>query len=269
MPPDRDEKQLTSWNALAIRGFAIAGLGLGRVDLIDAAARAVDFIHEELYADARLLAVYKDGQARFPAYLDDYAFLLDAILELLQARWSGEHLAFATALADTLLEHFEDAEGGGFWFTADDHENLMHRPKPLADEAVPSGNGIAALALQRLGFLIGETRYLDAATRILRAAWQPMKEYPLGHVSLLNALEEYNTHPEIIIIRGEDAEISRWRDAMSTSNSATRLVFAIRSDADDLPGALSERKAVAGKTVAYRCVGTHCESPVTELDALV
>ena len=269
VPPDRDEKQLTSWNALAIRGFAIAGLGLGRVDLIDAAARAVDFIHKELYADARLLAVYKDGQARFPAYLDDYAFLLDAILELLQARWSSEHLAFATALADTLLEHFEDAEGGGFWFTADDHENLMHRPKPLADEAVPSGNGIAALALQRLGFLVGETRYLDAATRILRAAWQPMKEYPLGHVSLLNALEEYNTHPEIIIIRGEDAEIGRWRDAMSTSNSATRLVFAIRSDADDLPGALSERKAVAGKTVAYRCVGTHCELPVTELDTLI
>ncbi len=235
---------------------------------MDAAARAVDFNHQELYADERLLAVYKDGQARFPAYLDDYAFLLDAILELLQARWSNQHLAFATALADTLLEHFEDAVDGGFWFTADDHEDLMHRPKPLADEAVPSGNGIAALALQRLGFLLGETRYLDAATRILRAAWQAMEEYPLGHVSLLNALEEYNTHPEIIIIRGEESEMSRWRDSVSKSHSATRLVFAIRSDTDDLPGALAERKAVEGGTVAYRCLGTHCELPVTNRDAL-
>jgi uncharacterized protein YyaL (SSP411 family) len=268
VPPDRDEKQLTSWNALAIRGFAIAGLALDRVDLIDAAARAVDFIHEELYADARLLAVYKDGQARFPAYLDDYAFLLDAILELLQARWSNEHLAFATALADTLLKHFEDRNDGGFWFTADDHEDLMHRPKPLADEAVPSGNGIAALALQRLGFLLGETRYLDSATRLLRAAWQAMEEYPLGHLSLLSALEEYNAHTEIIVIRGEEPEISRWRDSITKLNSPTRLAFAISSDTDDLPGALAQRKAVAGKTIAYRCVGTHCELPVTNWDAL-
>ena len=268
VPPDRDEKQLTAWNALAIRGFAIAGLALDRVDLIDVAARAVDFIQAELYTDTRLLAVYKDGKARFPAYLDDYAFLLDAIIELLQARWSNEHLAFATALADTLLEHFEDADDGGFWFTADDHENLMHRPKPLADAAVPSGNGIAALALQRLGFLLGETRYLAAAERVLRAAWQAIEEYPLGHVSLLNALEEYNAHPEIIIIRGEESEMSRWRDSVSKLNSATRLVFAIRSDTDDLPGALAERKAVAGGTVAYRCIGTHCELPVTNRDAL-
>ncbi len=268
VPPGRDEKQLTSWNALAIRGFAIAGLALDRVDLIDAAARTIDFIHEELYADTRLLAVYKDGQARFPAYLDDYAFLIDAILELLQARWSNQHLAFATALADTLLEHFEDADDGGFWFTADDHENLIHRPKPLADEAVPAGNGIAALALQRLGFLLGETRYLNAVERILRAAWQAMQEYPLGHVSLLNALEEYNSHPEIIVIRGEEPEIRRWRDSISTLNLATRLVFAIRSDTDKLPGALAERKAVAGETVAYRCVGTHCELPVTSSEAL-
>ena len=269
VPPDRDEKQLTSWNALAIRGFAIAGLALDRSDLIDAAAGAVDFIHAELYTDTRLLAVYKDGHARFPAYLDDYAFLLDAILELLQARWSNQHLAFATELADTLLTHFEDKDDCGFWFTADDHENLMHRPKPLADEAVPSGNGIAALALQRLGFLLGETRYLDSASRVLRAAWQAMEEYPLGHVSLLNALEEYNSHTEIIVIRGEEPEITRWRDSVAKLNSPTRLVFAISSDTDELPGALAQRKAVAGETIAYRCVGTHCELPATSLEALV
>jgi uncharacterized protein YyaL (SSP411 family) len=267
--PDRDEKQLTSWNALAIRGFAIAGLALDRDDLIDAAADSVDFIRENLFLDSRLLAVYKDGQARFPAYLDDYAFLLDAILELLQARWNSQHLEFATTLADTLLEFFEDAEAGGFWFTAKDHESLMHRPKPLADDAVPSGNGIAALALQRLGFLLGETRYLDAAERVLRAAWQAMTEHPLAHMSLLNALEEYDAHPEIIVIRGEDAKISQWRRSLAKSSRPSQLLFAIGNDTENLPGALADRKLVAGKTVAYRCVGTHCELPVTSWEALL
>ncbi|MGB5627754.1 MAG: thioredoxin domain-containing protein, partial [Woeseiaceae bacterium] len=192
--PGRDEKQLTAWNALAIRGLAIAGRSLDRPELIDAAAAAVDFLQARLMREGRLLASYKDGEARFPAYLDDHAFLLDALLELLQARWNTGHLAFAQQIAELLLEHFEDHDNGGFWFTANDHEELIHRSKPLADEAVPSGNGVAAFALQRLGFLLGETRYLDAAERTLRAAWRAIDEYPHGHVSLLAALEEYLEH---------------------------------------------------------------------------
>ncbi|MDJ0938845.1 MAG: thioredoxin domain-containing protein [Woeseiaceae bacterium] len=265
--PGRDEKQIVSWNGLAIRGLAIAGRGLGREDLVDAAVAAVEFVRRELYADGRLLAVYKDGRARFPAYLDDYAFLLDALLELLQARWSNEHLGFATELADALLGHFEDKDGGGFWFTADDHEQLMHRPKPLADEAVPSGNGIAAFALQRLGFLLGETRYLEAAERTLRAGWRGISEYPHGHVSLLTALEEYTEEPEVIIIRG-GAEASRWRDSAAKLYAPRRLVYAIGADVKGLPGALADRKPVEGETVAYRCLGTHCELPVTSWEAL-
>ncbi len=266
--PGRDEKQLTAWNALAIRGLAIAGRALEREDLAEAAAQAVEFIRSTLFIDGRLLASYKDGEARFPAYLDDHAFLLDALLELLQARWSGEHLQFAVTLADTLLEHFEDADDGGFFFTANDHEQLIHRPKPLADESVPSGNGIAAFALQRLGFLLGETRYLDAAGRTLRAAWRAMDEYPHGHVSLLTALEEYLAHPEIVIIRGDEDEIGRWRDAAAKLYAPRRLVFAIGRDEGALPGALADRAAVDGDTVAYRCLGTHCELPVTSWEAL-
>ena len=266
--PGRDEKQLTAWNALAIRGFAITGLALSRHDLIDAAADAVDFIQDHLYVDGRLLAVYKDGRARFNAYLDDYAFLLDAILELLQARWSSKHLAFAISLADTLLEHFEDADVGGFWFTADDHESLIQRLKPLADEAVPSGNGIAAVALQRLGFLLGETRYLIAAERTLRNAWLGLEEQPHRHMSLLDALEDFLTHPEVIVIRGDEKEINQWRESAAQLYSPGRMVFAIGADAGDLPGALADRKAVSGETVAYRCVGTHCELPVTSWEAL-
>jgi uncharacterized protein YyaL (SSP411 family) len=266
--PGRDEKHLVSWNALAIRGFAIAGSALGRGDLIDAAAQAVDFIQEHMFVDGRLLVSYKDGKARYAAYLDDYAFLLDAILELLQARWSNEHLQFAVTLAEALLEYFEDKENGGFWFTANDHEALMHRPKPLGDEAVPSGNGIAALALQRLGFLLGETRYLGAAERTLRCAWQALEEYPHAHVSLLNVLEEHLAKVEIIIIRGEEQEIGRWRDSALQLYSPGRLVFAIPATASELPGALAERAAVEGETIAYRCLGTHCELPVTSWEAL-
>ncbi|MDH3747104.1 MAG: thioredoxin domain-containing protein [Gammaproteobacteria bacterium] len=266
--PERDEKQLTAWNALAIRGLAIAGRELERKDLIDAAADAINFVHQYLYVDGRLLAVYKDGQARFPAYLDDYAFLLDATIEVLQARWSTTHLQFAIELADTLLERFEDRDGGGFWFTADDHEQLMHRPKPFADEAVPSGNGIAAFALQRLGYVLGESRYLEAAEKTLRAGWQAISEYPHGNVSLLTALEEYLHEPEIIVIRGPQDDVDRWNASASKLYAPRRLVFAIAEDVDQLPGALAERKAVENETLAYRCLGTHCELPVTSFEAL-
>ncbi len=266
--PGRDEKQLTAWNALAIRGLAIAGRSLDRPELIDAAAAAVDFLQARLMREGRLLASYKDGEARFPAYLDDHAFLLDALLELLQARWNTGHLAFAQQIAELLLEHFEDHDNGGFWFTANDHEELIHRSKPLADEAVPSGNGVAAFALQRLGFLLGETRYLDAAERTLRAAWRAIDEYPHGHVSLLAALEEYLEHPEIIVLRGDQDEVSRWRDSASKVYAPRRLVFAIGRDAVNLPGALADRAPVDGDTVAYRCLGTHCEMPVTTWEAL-
>ena len=266
--PARDEKQLTAWNALAIRGFAIAGRSLDRPDLVVAANKAIDFIREKLFIDGRLMASYKDGIARFPAYLDDHAFLLDAILESLQSDWQTSHLEFAIELAELMLEHFEDKDRGAFYFTANDHEALIHRLKPLADEAVPSGNGIAAFSLQRLGFLLGETRYLDAAERTLRGAWQAIEEYPHGHVSLLTALEENLTHPEIIVIRGEAEEIARWRDSAAKLYAPRRMVFAIPAEAPGLPGALAERPPIDGETVAYKCVGTHCQLPVTTWEAL-
>jgi len=268
VPPGRDDKQLTSWNALAIRGMAIAGRVLEREDLVDAAESACDFIRENLIDDGRLLASYKDGQARFSAYLDDHAFMVDAILELLQSRWSKRHLDFAIVLADLMLEHFEDAEDGGFFFTADDHETLMHRPKPFADDAIPSGNGIAALALQRLGHVLGEQRYIDAAETALRSAWKAMDEYPHGHVTLITALEEYLEPPEIIVVRGDSTDIEGWRDQLAKIYAPSRILLAIGKDEEALPGLLAERKPLDGKTVAYRCVGTHCELPVTSLKAL-
>ncbi len=260
--PGRDEKQLASWNALAIKGLAIAGRSLDREDLVDAAVAATDFIRNQLFREGHLLANYKDGEAKLGAYLDDYAFLLDALLELLQSRFSLIHLEFAIRIAELLLDDFEDESGGGFYFTAEGHEKLIHRPKPLADEAVPSGNGVAATALQRLGFLLGEASYLEAAEKTLRAAWKAIDEYPHGHVSLLTALEEYLDHPEIIVIRGDQSET--WRDAAAKLYSPSRLVIAIPIDVAGLPGALAERRPVDGETVAYCCKGTHCDLPVSD-----
>ncbi len=157
MWPARDEKILTAWNALMIKGLAIASRVLRRPDLADAAFAAVDFVRHHLWRDGRLLATYKDGRAHLPAYLDDYAFLADALLELLQTRWRSSDLDFAQQLADVLLAQFEDSQAGGFFFTAREHEPLIHRSKTYADDSLPSGNGVAASVLCRLGILLGET----------------------------------------------------------------------------------------------------------------
>ncbi len=268
VPPLRDDKQLTSWNALAIRGFAIAGRALERDDLVDAAQKSLVFIRDTLVVDGRLHASYKENRVRFNAYLDDYVFLIEAILEYLQARWDTSLLEFATTLADRVLEHFADEESGGFYFTADDHETLMHRTKPVADDALPSGNGVAAYVLQRLGYVLGETRYLDAAERTLRFAWRAMQEYPHGHIMLLTALEEYVSPTETVVIRGDANEIDAWQKAAAKIYSPRRLVFAIDRNETGLPGALAERAARDGETVAYRCLGTHCDLPVTTFEAL-
>jgi len=266
--PGRDEKVLTSWNGLAIAGMAVASRALGRTDLAESATRAVDFIRDQLWRDGRLLAVHKDGQSRFPAYLDDYAFLLDGLIELLQTRWRCADLQLATALADALLAHFTDTEHGGFYFMADDHEQLMHRSKSFGDEAVPAGNAIAAQALTRLGLLLGETRYLDAAARTLRSAWTPLQHYPHAHAAMLVALAEHLDPPEIVIIRGASGEAAQWRDALTRKYLPGRLVFAIEADAPGLPPAIADKRAL-DTTVAYVCRGMTCSEPVRALAPLL
>jgi uncharacterized protein YyaL (SSP411 family) len=265
--PARDEKILTAWNALMVRGLAMAGRALEREDLIDAAVRAVDFVHHELLAEGGLLACYKDGRARFSAYLDDHAFLLDAILELLQARWNSEHLQFAITLAERLLNDFQDQDNGGFFFTAEDHEQLAHRPRSFGDDSLPAGNAIAAFALGRLGHLLGEPRYLAAAERTLQAGREPMLDFPHGHAALITALDEYLTPPEIIVIRGAAETAGDWAQSISAVYAPHRLVFAIPADAGKLPGALELRKA-GPETIAYVCRGTSCSTPLESLKQL-
>jgi len=264
--PGRDEKILTAWNALLIRGLAMAGRALGREDLIAAADDAVQFLRDKLYIDGQLYASYKDGRARFDAYLDDHAFLLDALLELLQARWNNEHLAFATELADRLLADFADREKGGFYFTSAQHEQLVHRTRSFSDDSLPSGNGIAALALGRLGHLLGEPRYLQASEDTLRAGFAAMQEFPHGHAALVTALDEFLNPPEIIIIRGGKEAADEWSRNIGAIYAPRRLIFAIPDNAE-LPESLAVKKA-ADHIVAYVCRGTTCSKPLDSLKEL-
>jgi len=266
VPPQRDEKIVTAWNGLMVRGMAIAGRLLGREDFIDSAERALAYVRRALWRDGRLLAAGEKGCARLPAYLDDHAFLLDGVLELLQLRWNSGRLRFACQLADILLDHFEDRDGGGFFFTADDHERLLARPKPFADEAMPAGNAVAVRALNRLGLLLGERRYLDAAARAIEAASGPIARAPMVHSAMLTALEDRFEPPRIVVVRGEEPELSEWAAHLRASVDPRLLGFAIERGAADLPPAIALKESRDEGPVAYWCEGLQCEAPLTDID---
>lgn len=264
--PGRDEKILTAWNALMIKAMARSARLLERSDYLRSAEDALAFIHDALWKDGRLLATYKDGKAHLMAYLDDYAYLLDALLELLEARWDSADLDFAIALADALLAHFEDT-AGGFFFTADDHEDLIQRPKPLDDDSTPSGNGTAAHTLLRLGHLLGEPRYLEAAERTLHLAWPHLKQMPYAHTTLLKALEEWLYPTETLVVRAEADQLDAWRRQIPRGLAPRRFTALIPNAETGLPGLLAER-APRSAGVAYLCSGTHCSAPIHEPGAL-
>ncbi len=269
IPPGRDEKILTSWNALMIKGMARAGRVLGEQRYIASAEQAADFIHKQLWQNGRLLASHKDGHSHLAAYLDDYAYLIDALLELLQTRWNSNHLNWAIELADQLLLHFEDKDregGGGFYFTADDHEALIHRPKPYGDDSTPSGNGVAANVLTRLSHITGNERYQQAAEGVLKNVWQQIQQLPHAHCSLLEALADQLSPPELIIIRGTGNELTQWQNRAIRHYAPHRITLAIPADEKELPGLLLHRSADT-ETLAYICRGTQCELPCREFDS--
>ena len=265
--PERDEKVLTSWNALMIKGMAISGRLLQRDDFIHSAHNAIDFIRTTLFKNNRLLATYKNNNAHIMAYLDDYVFLIDALIESLQAKWRSQDCSFAIELAEVVMQHFYDEEHAGFYFTADDHEKLIQRPKPLMDEAIPSGNGIAAYALNRLGHLIGEQRYIDAANNTLHYAWPSINEVPYAHASLLFALDEILNPPTIIVIRGKQEEITTWQNACDTHYQPNKLIFSIPDTENTLTGLLNDKQAT-DKTIAYVCSGMSCLPTINTLSKL-
>ena len=266
--PGRDEKILTSWNALMIKGMLIASRVFNNKDYLHSAQQALAFIKNNMRNDKRLYATYKDGKAHLNAYLDDYAFLLDAILEYLQTSWDSDYLVFATEIAEVILNNFQDQEHGGFYFTASDHESLIQRPKVSADEATPAGNGIAANSLLRLGFLLSNTRYIEAAEQTIAYASQQMSNSPMSHGSLLACLEDIQSPSTCIIIRGNQKEASEWQNYCQNEFNPQRMAFAIPSDEVNLPNSINNKYADEKKTLAYICTGTSCQAPIDEFDML-
>jgi len=260
----RDEKVLTAWNGLLVGGLARAGRAFSAPRFTALAQGAVDFIRTHLFDGERLLAVYKDGTAHQPAYLEDHAYLLTGLTELLQNRWRDSDLELARHLAEALLRHFEDRENGGFFMTGDDQEALIHRPKPGLDQSLPSGNGAAVRGLLDLGHLLGETRYLAAADHALRLFMPEMKAHPGAYVALITALEEAEDPPTLVTLRGGEAA-EPWQQVAQAGFHPQRRVFRIPDDAA-LPEGLSARKN-QDEVTAYLCRGTQCSAPITERTA--
>jgi len=265
--PGRDDKILTSWNALMIEGMAHAARAFGREDWLASARRALDFLCTRMWKEGRLLATYKDGRAHLNAYVDDYAFLLAAMLEMLQAEFRKPDLEFTTGVADALLEYFEDRSAGGFFFTSHDHEQLILRPKPGHDNATPSGNGVAALALTRLGHLLGETRYLRAAEATVRLFYPAMAQHPAGFATLCTALAEVLEPTQTVVLRGPRQPLREWQQALSRLYLPDTLTVALDSAAEALPGPLD--KPAGAAVNAYLCRGVNCLAPVRDLDELL
>ena len=265
--PGRDQKILVSWNALAIRGMARAGRIFGRPEWIESARRALDYIRSRMWRDGRLLATAKDGRAHLAAYLDDYAFLIAALLELLQAGFLPAELEFAEQLAEVLLEQFEDQEGGGFFFTAHEHERLLHLPKPGHDSAMPSGNGMAAFTLQRLAALTGEDRYARAAERVLELFYPMMREHPAGFAQLALALEESLAPPAALVLRGAPAAAQAWSAELAREFLPGTLVLAIADGIAGLPPALDKPRR-PGPVNGWLCRGVTCLAPIRSLEEL-
>ena len=263
--PGRDDKVLTSWNALMIGALARAARALDQPAWLLLAQRATDFLRRTLWRDGRLLATYKDGRAHLNAYLDDHAFLLAALLELMQTSFRAQDLAWAKDIAGALLDRFEDRAGGGFFFTSDDHEPLLLRPKPGHDNATPSGNGVAAQALGILGHWLSEQRYLDSAERTVRAFGRELGAHPHGFSSLLVALEACLEPPATLLLRGEPATCAAWQRHIERSYRPTLQTLDL-SRQSSLPGALAKpHLAEGGSATAWLCHGTACLPPMHSL----
>jgi len=266
--PGLDDKVLTSWNALVIRGLASAARIFMRQDYFDIAQRCLRAIKNECWQDERLLALSPTDDRLLPAYLDDYAHLLQAILDCLQYEWSDIDLAFAVKLADQLLDYFADQAHGGFFFTASDHEKLIQRPKSWPDEAMPSGNAVAALALHRLGLLTGRQAYTQTAEKALQSVADNVNQTPFHAASFVALLEAVNRPPYQIILRGEPAILTRWRAQILPRLKPDQMAYFIPYDAKDLPQEIAQKSS--DKPIsAWICEGFSCRPPVHDLDSLL
>jgi uncharacterized protein YyaL (SSP411 family) len=264
--PALDDKRLTSWNALLAEGWVRAGRALQRTDWLDRAGEIFRFIQNRLWTDDGLLAVYNRGEAKLAAYVDDYAWLLNALTLYLQARWERRWLDFAIRLADEMQARFEDRENGGFYFSDAGVDVPITRSMIFQDDATPSGNAIAIAGLNRLGHLLGEPRYTAAADRCLQRALPQLAENPLAHGSLLSVLSDAESPRAQVVIAGTDEaamqNLRQWVEGRERLDS-----YLIGAPDDTLPGILREFRSSEPVT-AWLCLGLRCMPPVHSAEEL-
>jgi uncharacterized protein YyaL (SSP411 family) len=264
--PGRDDKILTAWNGLMIGAFARAAEVLDEPRYAQMALDAVAFLEKKLERGDRLLSTYKDGVAKLNAYLDDYAFVAAALLDVYEAVQDRRHLEHAERLVGTLLAHFWDADAGGFFFTSDDHEALIVRSKPSFDGSIPSGNSVAAQTLLRLHHLTGDDAYLERAESILRLYGTAASQQPFGFANLLCAVDYHARKPfEIVVVAkpsdASAAELLRRIRSRYLPNRALTVVDP--ADVGSLPPLLAGKGQVGGKPTVYVCRAMTCSAPAT------
>jgi uncharacterized protein len=264
--PGLDDKRLTAWNALMIAALAEAGAVFGRADYLEAARACAEFVWTELRdGEGALLRTYKDDRAHLKAYLEDHAFLLEALLTLYEASFEAVWFERARELADTLLARFADGERGGFFSTADDHESLIARRKEIGDHPIPSGNSAAAFGLLRLAALTGERAYEQAAEGVFRLFSDSASKHPEAFAHLLRAIDFHLTPTREVALIGEDL---MGLAATVRAKHRPHLVLAGGPAGSEIPALLAHRPAIGGAPAAYVCEGFACQQPVTDPAAL-
>ncbi len=271
--PGRDEKILTSWNALAIRAFVRGACVLDSSRYLEAALRAASFLDRYLRDSAGgLLRTVKDGIARYPAYLDDHAFLAAARLDLFEATGDPAHLERTRELSEVLISDFLDPDQGGFFFTAVGHEKLIDRPKIAFDSSIPAGNAVAAETFLRLAHLLGEERYREIGERTLSLFGEILQSQPFGVGYLVGVLDDHLRGPRDVVIVGtrdkpQTRELAR---AAYSAYAPNQTVFVVEPGTDDslLPVPARGKAVAVGQAAAFVCESFTCSAPVTDPDEL-
>ncbi len=260
--PGLDDKRLASWNALAISALAEAGAVLGREDYLDAALACGEFVLGEMRdSEGRLLRTYKDGDARLNAYLEDHAFLLEALLTLYEATFEPVWFGEAERVAGAMLARFHDPERGGFFSTSSDHEELIARRKEIGDHPIPSGNSAAAFGLQRLAALTGDQEYRRRAEEVFALFARTATRHPQSFAHLLRALDFHlSAVKEVALIGADVGELA----ATVRSSFRPHLVLAGGPDGSEEPPLLRQRPLVDSTATAYVCENFACQAPVTD-----
>ncbi len=272
--PGLDDKRLTSWNALMISALAEAGAVLKRKDYLDAARECADFILSDLRdSEGHLLRTYKAGEGRLNAYLEDNAFLLEALLTLYESSFEARWFEEAQVLADAMIDRFGDSERGGFYSTSGDHEALIARRKEAADHPIPSGNSSAALGLLHLAALTGERAYEDWAAGVLRLFGKAAPRQPNAFAHLLRALDfQISPTEEVALVApaGTTGSVDPLSElaAVVRSDFRPHLVLAGAPEGTTTPPLMKSRTTVEGKPAAYVCEHFTCQAPVTSPQAL-